>query len=575
MKSTLYPALLLLTCLLPASSSASIPSLWKPRNLQQSICSCSPRSFTVTLNLLQSCLDNTLEPNAGISSPTECTIEVGDPDASSRKLEHSFAGIANRFDEKSWDGYVKKTDLDNVNSNLHSQNSYFPRHLQDDQTTKPASITSITFIELNAIGTVINVDDQYKTGSFDNGSSISLQSISSTISENIPIENQLELVPSTQVLFMEGLNSAGEEVRGRFVWNYTNSCASNAIAIQQGDALAWVMFTDVEEQLGAICPASEDDVPTLAPLNVVPLNPTKSPTILEKTGDPTILPTATPSTIEEGPSPTVPPTQAPFDTIAPTVMPSTVTIDTIEPSPQAKSLDPSLSPISLEPTLVPTLESIDTIEPTSAPTPRTPKSSHAPNKELSMSMSMQQYYINPQRSENTIDSILDHFDVIHVRYNGNMHDKSRKTFGLQSPTIKDSESVKNRFDVIHIGDDENIRRKSYKDMPLISSIDSASVKIRSKSGKNEKSSKTSSGNIVGHSHIEYFMSRSRYSRSGGGGSKIGASKGDKGGKSSIPIGHKSSKTIPESDKSGKQGSHESSGKSGKGSGKSGKGSLWK
>ena len=274
MNSALSVAFRLISCLLIASCSTSAPSSWKPRNLQQSICSCSPRSFTLTLDFLQGCLDNTVESNTGISSPTECTIEVGDPDTSTRKLEDIVVlGIAiNTFDEKSWNDIVKKKELGSSNKLRDN----IRRKLQDEQATTPTIITSITFIELNALGTVINVDDQYMNGNFDNGALINLQSISSTISANIPLENQLELVPSTQVLFMEGLNAAGEEVRGRFVWNYTNSCASNAVAIRQGDELAWIQFTEVEEQIFSICPANENVVPTIVPIDIMTPNPTVS-----------------------------------------------------------------------------------------------------------------------------------------------------------------------------------------------------------------------------------------------------------------------------------------------------------
>ena len=187
--------------------------------------------------------------------------------------EHVVLGIAiNTFDEKSWNDIVKKKELGSSNKLRDN----IRRKLQDEQATTPTIITSITFIELNALGTVINVDDQYMNGNFDNGALINLQSISSTISANIPLENQLELVPSTQVLFMEGLNAAGEEVRGRFVWNYTNSCASNAVAIRQGDELAWIQFTEVEEQIFSICPANENVVPTIVPIDIITPNPTVS-----------------------------------------------------------------------------------------------------------------------------------------------------------------------------------------------------------------------------------------------------------------------------------------------------------
>ncbi len=192
-------------------------------------------------------------------------------------------------------------------------------------------------------------------------------------------------------------------------------------------------------------------------------------------------------------------------------------------------------------------------------------------------MSMQQYYVSPQRTEHSIDNILDHFDVIRVGYNGNKHGKSHNHVEIL-PTINTvSVSVKDHFEVIHIDGDDNKLSKSHKavERTHTNNFDSVSVTIISKSGKHEKSSKKSSGDD-GHIDIEHFRSRSRRSWSDGGGGtgtvksgKIRASKGDKGGKSLASIGHKSGKTQYVSGSSS-----ERSGKSGKGSGKSGKGSSW-
>lgn len=57
---------------------------------------------------------------------------------------------------------------------------------------------------------------------------------------------------------MIGRNDNGEEVRGRFVWRYTNSCDADEdnVPIREGDALAWNVWSEVREQLDVFCPAS-------------------------------------------------------------------------------------------------------------------------------------------------------------------------------------------------------------------------------------------------------------------------------------------------------------------------------
>lgn len=210
------------------------------RNLQ-SICSCSPRSFTVTLDFFNNCLDDTLTSNGGIAD-TDCTIEVGNPTAfigegtSSAEDEGEYtATLAGSLEDiledyvtsmgttkQQNDGEMMLVVLDEKSKTTlvatSETDKHQKRHLQGGGPASPTRITSVTLIEIDAEGNVINVDDQYNNVNFQTGSSFDLESISTELNTNIPIEDQLELIPSTQVLFMVGENARGEEVRGRFVW---------------------------------------------------------------------------------------------------------------------------------------------------------------------------------------------------------------------------------------------------------------------------------------------------------------------------------------------------------------------
>jgi hypothetical protein len=175
---------------------------------------------------------------------------------------------------------------------------------------------------------------------------------------------------------------------------------------------------------------------------------------------------------------------------------------------------------------------------------------------------MQHYYVSPQqRTESSIENILDHFDdVIHVGYNRKLQDNNSNTEVESKPTSSSSmdstTSVKEHFEVIHIGDidDNNIMHPSKSHKPVMS-----------KSGKKEKSSYISSNDDdhTNNNSIVHFISRSRYSRSGDTGTGTGTEKrvqnsssdGGKGGKSSsTPIGHnKSGKIGKGSSSSGNRG----------------------
>ena len=119
-------------------------------------------------------------------------------------------------------------------------------------------ITSATLVEIGPTGTIINVDDRYADGAdFADGDSFSLDSASSRLDPDAPIEGQLDLVPTTQVLFLVGRDARGGEVRGRFTFVHSNSCGGDAIGIAAGDAFGWLSFGDgTTGPIGEFCPAA-------------------------------------------------------------------------------------------------------------------------------------------------------------------------------------------------------------------------------------------------------------------------------------------------------------------------------
>lgn len=150
--------------------------------------------------------------------------------------------------------WLMNADTSGDNKRRNTNNQKQRRQLQDAAT--PVVINSVSFIEIDAQGTVINVFDGISNVEFVTGSSFSLESISSLLSPDVPIEDQLEFVPATAVLFLVGLNSAGEEVLGRFVLRYNNSCSPDAVVVEEGDTLAWNEWSSVEEQPEVFCPAN-------------------------------------------------------------------------------------------------------------------------------------------------------------------------------------------------------------------------------------------------------------------------------------------------------------------------------
>ncbi len=285
---------LLSTSTTSASAKTSLEHPFSPlshvhlhsRHLQdtESICSCNPTGFTITLNFTQTCDDNDLEDKVGLGiGSTDCTITMGnggvnplvDDDAAVDddavegsdepgnlpSMDEILDGIPwvgvrignvemknpreeNKKKEKKRkrqeDLQMKRTDRDRGENGGNEP----VRFLQQDETV-PAVITDIQWIELDRNGYVVTIDTLLDITASD-GDSFTFESISSLLATDLVIEDQLDFVPETGVLFLVGQNIEGTEVRGRFVWNYSLSCGNSDVTIEEGDAFGWVTFVSIE-----------------------------------------------------------------------------------------------------------------------------------------------------------------------------------------------------------------------------------------------------------------------------------------------------------------------------------------
>lgn len=259
-------------------------SLREGTNAQTS-CSCAPRSFDVTLDLSNTCDDNTISSNVGISQ-TDCTIESGDDFAFLAKADGS-SSVDDIIATVPWIKDIKRAAKIQARAKIEAkQNKKRPpqRNLQGDSV--PVIITSVQFIEIDAAGELLSNSQACNVNSCIDGSTFSISSVTSQLEPGVPIEDQPGRVPETAVLFMIGLNDQNEEVRGRFVWRYTNSCAQDATTIEDGDLIGFPVFDNVENQVAEFCPTNEQ-TPSPTPGLETPI-PTTNPTLDPVTPTPTI-----------------------------------------------------------------------------------------------------------------------------------------------------------------------------------------------------------------------------------------------------------------------------------------------
>mmetsp|Transcript_28821 Transcript_28821/g.57768 ORF Transcript_28821/g.57768 Transcript_28821/m.57768 type:complete len:518 (-) Transcript_28821:167-1720(-) len=359
----------------------------------QTICSCSPVSYTFRLNLEGTCDDNAVEGNPGIQS-TDCTIVVDatnliDPEFPT--LEDILSGIpwiSKRAIKKASKNRrnpqkAGRNGGGRVNTKLIDENGEEVRKLQSAEI--PVSISSIQFIELNSEGNVINFDESFTDVDVTDGFAFTFQSVSSQLANDLVIEDQLEFVPDTAVVFIIGQNSDGNEVRGRFVVRFTNSCGSNDYTVLGGERFAWITYSDIGEASTTFCPATVDQ-PTTSPVLQGESPPPTSQPQRQPTREPTTKPTILPTDVEDPtPNPTSSPTPDPTNvpTNPPTIFVNPTYKPTMSPtrnptrSPtRTPARNPTRSPTrnpTPDPTKKPTrspIPEIATVDPTEIPTYR-------------------------------------------------------------------------------------------------------------------------------------------------------------------------------------------------------------
>jgi len=337
---------------LSASGISVDARLNKKQRKLQTICSCAPRAFTFTLLLAQDCSVNTLDANPGISD-TNCVI-VNDSSLSFSGDDQMIAvadtgvPIEEITDCIPW--------LDNCKFESTLVEPIRNRELQTGSPI-PSFITSIQFIELNSVGAVLQIDDSQKDLEAVSGDTFSFLSTASQLDPTEDLDTQIDIVPKTVVLFMVGVNDNGDQIRGRFVWQYTNGCGDDDFTITGGEDYGWVSFDSVGRALPEFCPA----------LHVDTLSPTPAPFIIENFPTPppminTPFPTPSPTMIETpipSMSPVVstdPPTSLLFPTFSPTTTPTFDLFPTTEvpltPSPTKGTgqLPTTQRPFTMEPT---------------------------------------------------------------------------------------------------------------------------------------------------------------------------------------------------------------------------------
>jgi hypothetical protein len=341
----------------------------KQRNLQ-TICSCSPQAFSFTLLLAQDCSVNTLEENPGISD-TNCAIVNATTASASSFVGDDQMVVVSDVQVPIEEIIECIPWLDNCNIASDNDEPIRGRELQTGSPI-PSVIISIQFIELDSDGTVIQIDNSQNNILAESGDTFSYASTASQLDPSEDISTQLDIVPKTAVLFMVGFNEDGDEIRGRFVWEYTNGCGIDEQTITGGEDYGWISFDQVDRAIPEFCPAVNGETPAPTPVPfIIDMFPTPPPMI------DTPLPTPAPTIIDMFPTPP-PMIDTPLPTPAPTIIDTPFpTLSPVTPAPSPFPISvpvdsPTELPTDGNPTPSPSELLFPTLTPTDSPSRRGP-----------------------------------------------------------------------------------------------------------------------------------------------------------------------------------------------------------
>lgn len=261
-------------------------------------CSCSPTAFDLVLDLSRDCRTDTVEgtPGIGLVFCFLSSVRAG--------LTRGGGTLRQTTPPK-----VEYVTLDNDPA-WKDADARYAKLDRDLGNTVVEEVLSVQFLEFDTSGTllVINQDDTYEDVAFTDGQTVAFESVSATLDPDTPLAEQLDKVPGGAQLTLRGRavnEDTGLEtvVSVRLTWSYTHAC--DALALADGEELAWVTFDKITPAAEAFCPAAAPDA-TPRPTEALTEAPTPAPTGAPVAVPATDAPVAPTPPAPEPPSPTPP-----------------------------------------------------------------------------------------------------------------------------------------------------------------------------------------------------------------------------------------------------------------------------
>ena len=235
--------------------------------VEPSLCSCSPTTFNLRLNVAGNCAA-TSTSRTGVTDPlclifqSPDTTAIRGDEIELNNINDIQATFSEGKDQRMSDNWHRRLSQDENEQSLNKNKRVL------NSVTTPVKIKDVEIWEFDSSGAykVIN-KKSFSDQSLSDGDVIEFVSISSKLNPNIPLEDQLQYLPGGLILRYLGFNSNDEEVVNVMTLEY-NVKDCTAEQITGGNFIGWLFVEDVTLASGAFCPV----IPTFRPTAAPPLN---------------------------------------------------------------------------------------------------------------------------------------------------------------------------------------------------------------------------------------------------------------------------------------------------------------
>ena len=226
-------------------------------------CSCTPTSYSFTVDYGGTCDASTGFDGDGIDGSICFYTRGGDPEGVSGV---GFGGaVGDSPSSEAYESPPRRLDDSRLlrGVDLRRQRDHAARRASELYSarqgldTVPTVVTSVTFLEADTTPglSIINQDSTYFETDVADGQVLTYESVSAKLDPDVPLADQADLVPGGVMLVLFGVNAEGTVVQNTVAWGYdTEACVEPFEGIDA--RIGWLELGSYVGASPAFCPAA-------------------------------------------------------------------------------------------------------------------------------------------------------------------------------------------------------------------------------------------------------------------------------------------------------------------------------